>query len=213
MNRALQETRDETFEKRSNLYPYYCCSFGPGAVTVMSSGVPDWPTLTRKERIMSIPTYLPPQQQPGQARRRFWMILGIVASLIVLVGLIFTALVATDVIVGLNAFFNTTTEPTPVAANYYLALMTQDYAKAYADLDSHATINGQQVDQQTFITLATTADTQNGKVSGYSLDPSLQSSDPSHPTITVHRGARIYQVHLQLQQEGTVWKIINADGI
>jgi uncharacterized protein YpmB len=162
---------------------------------------------------MSIPTYLPPQQQPGQARRGFWMIFGIVAGLIVLVMLVFTALVATGVIVGLNAFFNTTTEPTPVAANYYLAILTQDYAKAYTDLDSHATINGQQIDQQTFITLATTADTQNGKVSSYTLDDSLQGNDPSHPTITVHRGARIYHVHLQLQQENGVWKIISADGI
>jgi hypothetical protein len=91
--------------------------------------------------------------------------------------------------------------------------MTQDYAKAYTDLDSHATVNGQQVDQQTFISLATASDTQNGKVSSYSLDDSLQGNDPSRPTITVHRGARIYQVHLQLQQENGVWKIISADGI
>jgi hypothetical protein len=137
------------------------------------------------------------------------MILGLIASLIVLVMLVFTALVATGVIVGLNAFFNTTTEPTPVAANYYLAIMTQNYAKAYTDLDSHARINGEPIDQQTFVTLATTADSQNGNVSGYSIE----GNDPSRPTITVHRGARIYQVHLQLQQENGVWKIISADGI
>ncbi len=33
-------------------------------------------------------------------------------------------------------------------------------------LDSQATINGQQVDQQSFIALATTADTRYGTVSG-----------------------------------------------
>lgn len=162
---------------------------------------------------MSVPNYVQPagyRQQPGKSRRRFWMIFGIVASLIVLGSVIFTVLVATDVIVGLNAFFNTTTEPTPVAANYYLAIMAHDYAKAYTDLDSHATINGQQVDQQAFITLATTADTHNGKVSGYTID---QGTDPARLTITVHRGARIYQVHLQLQQEHGVWKILSADGI
>ena len=138
------------------------------------------------------------------------MILGLVAGLIVLGGLIFTVLVATDVIVGLTTFFYTTTEPTPVAGNYYLAIMTHDYAKAYTDLDRHATINGRQVDQQTFITLATTADTHNGRVTQYSID---QGTDPARLTITVHRGARTYQVHLQLQQEHGVWKISSADGV
>jgi hypothetical protein len=161
---------------------------------------------------MSVPNYVKPagyRQQPGKSRRRFWMIFGIVASLIVLVSLAFSLLVVTGVFVGLNTFFNTTSEPTPVTANYYLAIMSHDYAKAYTDLDRHATINGQQVDQQTFITLATTVDTQNGNVSGYSIE----GTDPSRPTITVHRGARIYQVHLQLQQENGVWKIISADDI
>jgi hypothetical protein len=137
------------------------------------------------------------------------MIFGIVAGLIVLVSLAFSLLVVTGVVVGLTTFFNTTSEPTPVAANYYLAIMAHDYAKAYTDLDGHATINGEPIDQQTFVTLAATADAQNGNVSGYSIE----GNDPSRPTITVHRGSRIYQVHLQLQQEHGVWKIISADGI
>ena len=93
--------------------------------------------------------------------------------------------------------------------------MRQDYASAYADLDSQATISGQQVDQQSFSILATSADTQFGKVSGWNIDPALQGNDPSHLTITVHRGNRNYhyQVHLQLKLEGNAWKIISADGI
>lgn len=161
---------------------------------------------------MSVPNYVQPanyRQQPGKSRRRFWMIFGIAASLIVLVCLAFTLLVVTGVVVGLTTFFNTTSEPTPVAANYYLAIMTHDYAKAYTDLDSHAAVNGRQVDQQTFVTLATSVDAQNGNVTGYTIE----GNDPSHPTITVHRGARVYQVHLQLQQENGAWKIISADGI
>ena len=81
------------------------------------------------------------------------------------------------------------------------------------DLDSQATINGQQVDQQSFTALATSADTHYGKVSGYSIDSALQGNDPSHMTITVHRGNRNYQIHLQLKLEGNDWKIISADGV
>jgi hypothetical protein len=91
--------------------------------------------------------------------------------------------------------------------------MRQDYTSAYADLDSQATISGQQVDQQSFTALATSADTHYGKVSGWNIDPALQGNDPSHLTITVHRGDRNYQVHLQLKLEGSAWKIIRADGI
>ena len=161
---------------------------------------------------MSVPNYVQPagySQQPGKPRRRFWMIFGIAGGLIVLVCLAFTLLVVTGVVVGLTTFFTTTSEPTPVAANYYLAIMAHDYGKAYSDLDSHATINGQQVDQQTFVSLAATTDAHNGNVTGYTIE----GNDPSHPTITLHRGARSYQVHLQLQQENGAWKIISADGI
>ena len=165
---------------------------------------------------MSLPNYVQPPiytQPPRRSRRTLWMILGITGGLIVLVGVLFSVLVATGVIVGLSAFFHTTDQPTPVAAHYYLSIMTQDYTEAYAELDSHATINGQQVDQQSFSSLASAADAQSGKVSGYSIDPALQGSDPARPTITVHRGDRSYEVHLQLRQEGSVWKIISADGI
>jgi hypothetical protein len=165
---------------------------------------------------MSIPNYVQPPvytQQPRQSRRGLWMALGIAGGLIVIMGVVFSLLLATGVIVGLNAFFQTTSEPTPVAAHYYLNIMTHDYAKAYADLDSNATINGERVDLQSFITMASASDAQNGSVSGYSIDDALQGSDPSHLTITVHRGARTYEVHLQLQQEGSAWKIVSADGI
>jgi hypothetical protein len=61
--------------------------------------------------------------------------------------------------------------------------------------------------------MASASDAQNGSVSGYSIDPELQGNDPSQLTITVHRGARTYEVHLKLQQDGSAWKIISADGI
>jgi hypothetical protein len=160
---------------------------------------------------MPVPTFTQSPNsspQPRQSHRTLWIVLGSAIGV-----LLFAALVTGAVFVALHTFFQQTDQPVPVAANYGLAFMRQDYASAYADLDSQATVNGQRVDQQTFTTLATTADTQYGKVSGYSIDSTLQGNDTSHLTITVHRGARNYQVHLQLKLEGSAWKIISADGI
>ena len=154
------------------------------------------PTITQS------PNYSP---QPRKSRTWLWIVLGSTIGV-----LLFTALVAGSAFFALHTFFQQTDQPVPVAASYGLALMRQDYASAYADLDSQATVSGQQVDQQSFTILATSADTQYGKISGYSID---QGNDPSHLTITVHRGNQNYQVHLQLKQEGSAWKIISADGV
>lgn len=157
---------------------------------------------------MSVPTITQTpnaSQQPRQSRPLLWIILGSTIGV-----LLFAALVAGSAFFALHAFFQQTDQPVPVAGNYYLAFMTQDYAKAYADLDSQATINGQHVDEQTFINLATAADAQKGKVFGYSM---MGDGSGSSLTVTVQRGGHSYQVHLQLKQEGSGWKIISADGI
>jgi hypothetical protein len=112
-----------------------------------------------------------------------------------------------------RSFFQQTDQSLPVIASYGLDFMRQDYTDAYTHLDSQATINGQQVDQQTFIALATAADTRYGKVSGFSIDSPLQGNDPSFVTITVHRSDQNYQIHLQLKLEGNAWKIVSADGV
>jgi hypothetical protein len=157
---------------------------------------------------MPVPTFTQSPNsspQPRQSHRTLWIVLGSAIGV-----LVFAALVTGAVFVALHTFFQQTDQPVPVAANYGLAFMRQDYASAYADLDSQATINGQKVDEQTFRHLATTADAQQGKVTGYSLDG---SNSASLFTMTVHRGGRNYQVHLQLKLEGSVWKIISVDGI
>jgi hypothetical protein len=157
---------------------------------------------------MPVPTFTQSPNsspQPRQSHRTLWIVLGSAIGV-----LVFAALVTGAVFVALHTFFQQTDQPVPVAANYGLAFMRQDYASAYADLDSQATINGQKVDGQTFRNLATTADAQKGKVTGYSLDG---SNSTSLFTMTVHRGGRNYQVHLQLKLEGSGWKIISADGI
>ncbi len=160
---------------------------------------------------MSVPTFTQSPNyspQPRKSRPLLWIVLGSTIGV-----LLFAALVAGSAFFALRTFFQQTDQPVPVAASYGLALMRQDYTSAYADLDSQATISGQQVDQQSFTALATSADTHYGKVSGWNIDPALQGNDPSHLTITVHRGDRNYQVHLQLKLEGSTWKIISADGI
>ncbi len=147
-------------------------------------------------------------QQPKKSRTLLWIVLGSAIGV-----LLFSALVAGSAFFALHTFFQQTDQPVPVVASYGLAFIRQDYANAYTDLDSRATINGQQVDQQAFTALATSADAHYGKVSEYSIDPSLQGNDPSHMTITVRRGDRTYQIHLQLKLEGNDWKISSTDGI
>ena len=162
---------------------------------------------------MSVPTIMQSPNynyspQPRKSRTWLWIVLGSTIGV-----LLFLALVAGSAFFALHTFFQQTDQPVHVVASYGLAFMRQDYTNAYRDLDSRATINGQQVDQQSFTALATSADTRYGKVSGYSIDSPLQGNDPSRVTITVHRGNQNYQIHLQLKLEGSDWKIISADGV
>jgi hypothetical protein len=152
---------------------------------------------------MSLPKDAP---VPFQRRRtQLWMVLGSSVGV-----LVFAALVTGAVFVALHTFLQQTDQPARVAASYYQAFMTQDYPKAYAELESQANINGQKVHEQTFRHLATTADAQQGRVTGYSLD---SRNSASLFTVTVHRGGQNDTVHLQLKLEGSGWKIISADGI
>jgi hypothetical protein len=155
--------------------------------------------------ITQSPNYI---QQTRKSLTWIWIVLVSVIGV-----LLFTALVAGSTIFALHTFFQQTDQPVPVVANYGLDFMRQDYANAFSDLDSRANINGQQIDQQSFIALADAADTHYGKVSGYSIDAVPQGTDPSYVTITVHRGDQNYQVHLQLKLEGNNWKIVSADRV
>jgi hypothetical protein len=158
--------------------------------------------------IMSVPTLTQSPnafQQPRKPRPILWIVLVSIIGV-----LLFAALVGASAFFALHTFFQQTDQPVPVAGNYYLALMTQDYAKAYADLDSQATINGQQVDEQTFINMAKAADAQRGRVLGYSI---MGDGSGSSFTMSVQRGGQSYQVHLQLKLEGNAWKIISADSM
>ena len=155
--------------------------------------------------ITQAPNY---SQQPQKSRTWLWIVLGSAIGV-----LLFTAVVAGSAFFAVHTFFQQTDQSLPVVASYGLDFIRQDYTGAYTHLDNQATINGQQVDQQTFTALANAADTRYGKVSGYSIDTPLQGNDPSHVTVTVHRSNQTYKIHLQLKLVGNDWKIVSADGV
>ena len=152
---------------------------------------------------MSMPTYAQPQQQSWRSRRALYILVGTLAAL-ALIGLI------AYVWVAVSSELNSIKQNGSIPERYYLNIMSGDYTTASTYLDSSATINGQQVDQQGFIRLAKAADTQFGTVHGITFNT---ESDVTNVTATVSRSSRSYDVHLVLKQENGTWKIVSADGI
>lgn len=153
---------------------------------------------------MSVPTYTQPeQQQSRRSRRTFW---------IIIVSVLAIALIGSAIYIGVIAFtaINSLKQNGSIPERYYLNILSGDYTTAYSYLDKNATIEGQQVNQQSFIRLAKAADGQYGTVHGVSLNT---ESDATHATATISRGSRSYDVHLVLKQENGTWKIVSADGI
>ncbi len=150
--------------------------------------------------------------QPVQKKRgrSLWKILAIVAGVLVL--LCVGSIVA--VVLVLN---NSPAKAT--VQQYYDAIQSQDYNKAYSYLDpSNITVDGQPLSQQLYNAQARIRDSQKGKVSSYSIDSvnlSYSSSSGNTAAVVVHvtRSGSSYDVHLELQQEGSGWKITSIDDI
>ena len=159
------------------------------------------------------PQTFPEQFSPGQPPRRSRRWLWITA---VIVGALILACVGGIVafILGVNS------SPAKVAAqHYYDAIKSRDYASAYSYLDPAMTLTiqnqSQQINQQSFTTVAQAYDTQKGRVSDYSitgvnLNTSTEKGNTADITIKVTR-ATSYDVHLQLKQEGNDWKVVSFD--
>ncbi len=153
---------------------------------------------------MSVPVSMKPEQQlPRQSRRRFWLIVGGVSIVVFIVFAVYVGLAAYSAINNLK-------QNGSIPERYYLNIIGGDYTTAYSYLDSNATIDGQQVDQQAFTRLAKAADAQFGTAHAILLST---ESDATNVTVTVSRGSRSYDVHLVLKQENGTWKIISADRI
>src|SRR5512135_316636 len=101
-----------------------------------------------------------------QSAQRRWILIG---GLIVLVVAASGFLVAGRINTVVTTFFNRTDDPVAVAAHYYEAIRNQNYASAYADLDRQVTLNGQALDEQSFLKLAQAADAQQGTLFIYGL--------------------------------------------
>jgi hypothetical protein len=144
-------------------------------------------------------------------RKRVLLITGLVGIVIVLAVIGLSTYVINRVNTTVTALFNRTDVPEYVAAHYYEALHNRDYATAFGDLDSQATLDGQRLDESAFIKDATDADTQHGALFSYGL--LRQSGDGAQLNASLRRGDQSYTVHLQLQQFGDRWKIVSMDGL
>lgn len=102
-----------------------------------------------------------------------------------------------------------------VAVHFYEAIRNRNYAAAFGDLDHHAALNGQPLDEQAFIKDVTDVEMQRGALFSYGL---VRQSDVTAPAITefaasLRRSDQPYIVHIQLRQVGDRWKIISIDGL
>jgi hypothetical protein len=140
-------------------------------------------------------------QPPRKSRRWVWITVGIVALLCVLAG----TLLALGVSLVVNNFGQTHATDT-----YYSAIRRQDYGTAYSYLGSHLqTVYS----QQTFTQAAQQQDAVLGPVRRFGMT-NIPTGDPAYVTLTVTRAnGTAYDVHLELRQEGGVWKITAFDRI
>ena len=142
---------------------------------------------------------------PGyyQRPRRSYLWLWITLGILVLVCVLGVALVVGFAVSSVGG-------PTIASDQYYTAIRDQDYARAYTYLGSNlrATLS-----QDAFIQEAQQQDTAAGRVSKYAYT-NVPMGDPASANLTVTRAnGTSYTVHLELRQEGGVWKITAFDRI
>jgi hypothetical protein len=139
-----------------------------------------------------------------------WITLGIILGVILLL--------LVGGFVAIFAYVNNSPAKT-VTQQYYNALESQNYAQAYTYLDiQNLTLNGQQqqATQALYIQVAQIVDKQNGKVTNYNitgvdLNSSTSAGNTATVTVDVTRNGNTQQVHVQLRQEGSDWKIVSID--
>ncbi len=110
----------------------------------------------------------------------------------------------------------TTTGADSTATQYYQAIQSQNYQKAYSFLNlSTLKVQGQNIPatEQLYVQLASGADKARGKVSSFAIKSTSTSNGAANVTVTVTRNGNPYDVHLTLQQSGADWKIVFFDQI
>jgi hypothetical protein len=136
---------------------------------------------------------------------------------IVIAFVVFVVVIACGVL-GLVLFLNNSPAKA-VVQDYYAAVEKQDYAKAYTYLDIQTlTAAGQQLPatQETYIQASQELDQIEGKVTAYSIigieiSGSSSTGNTASITVSVTRGGKMLEVHVQLRQIGNNWKIVGVD--
>ena len=186
--------------------PYQYAPLQP-SYTAPPSERPAQPYAQPQYNVPPIAAYAPP---PKKSRRKMWITLCIILGVILL--LIVGGFLA------IFAYVNNSPAKT-VTQQYYNALESQNYAQAYTYLDiQNLTLNGQQqqATQALYIQVAQIVDKQNGKVTNYNitgvdLNSSTSAGNTATVTVDVTRNGNTQQVHVQLRQEGSDWKIVSID--
>lgn len=157
------------------------------------------------------PPFMPQPPQQKRSLKWLWITLSIIGGLIVLscAGcFLFGAF-------GLNVV-KQVAGPAFVTGEYYQYVKMQQYDKAYALLDSNATITvaGASVptDANSYTQAAQLADQKLGPVTNFAVQ-ATNGNDLSHLTVTVTRGSQSYDVHLTFSGTGGTTKIATIDGI
>jgi hypothetical protein len=151
------------------------------------------------------PNYAPvpgSSQQPRKSYRWVWITLGILALLCIIGGGL--------LIWGIGSAINTYGGATIASDQYYNAIRDGDYARAYTFLGSDVKAG---LSQQAFTQQAQQQDGAYGLVNKFSYT-NVPIGDPANATLTVTRAnGTSYTVHLEMRQEGGVWKITAFDRI
>ena len=157
-----------------------------------------------------VPGYMPPPQQK-KSRRGLWIALAIIAGILVLG----CAICGIASVAGVGFFAKTVAGPAIAVDQYYTAVKNQDYNTAYSYISTNLTAsNGQALTQQLYTTAAQALDLTKGKVTSFSAGPPSINNNVASVTVSVTRsGGSPYDVHLQLQQINSSWKITSYDNI
>lgn len=150
-------------------------------------------------------------QQPRKRRRWLWIILGIIVVLLLACA------------GGIFALVNLVSHnpATDVVNHYYTAIKSQDYPTAYQYLDPSMKLSSQGASQQVtpalFTQVGQAVDGAKGKVTNYTISSTALNSNngvnTANFTVSVTRNGPSYDVHLQLQQEGSDWKLVSFDSL
>jgi hypothetical protein len=158
-----------------------------------------------------VPPYTQPPQQQKKSRKWLWITLGIIGGIVLL------SCVGCAIVLGTS--FNSVKQilgPAFIPGEYYQYIKMQRYDKAYALLDSHAsiTINGKTIpnDQQSFTNAALQVDHSLGTVTNISVQPNENNLDQITVLVTRQKG-NPYAVHLTFVQTGGSTRIASIDGI